>query len=118
MKADEKVAVDVAILVTGEAERGSMVNHELNSLAVLAPATDIPNSIEVSVEGLAIGDHITVADLKLPEGVETHVEPETLVINVTNPPVVELETEEGDEAAEGEADEAAEGDEESSEDSE
>ncbi|MCC2593593.1 50S ribosomal protein L25/general stress protein Ctc [Tessaracoccus sp. OS52] len=101
--AGEKVSVEVALIVTGEAERGSLVNHDLNTLTVEAPATAIPNEIEVSVEGLVIGDQILVKDLVLPEGVSTHVDPEALVVNVTQPQVVDLEVPSSDEDAVGAA---------------
>lgn len=111
VRADEKVSVEVVLVVTGEAERGSMVNQDLQSLTVLAPAVAIPDEIEVSIEGLEIGDQVLVGDLKLPEGVESQQEEDILVVNITQPVVADLETE--DEAAEGE-----EGAEESAEDSE
>ena len=41
VKAGEKVTVDVPLNFTGEAERGTLVNIDLNNLSVLAPATNI-----------------------------------------------------------------------------
>lgn len=112
VRADEKVSVEVALIITGEAERGSLINQDLQSLTVLAPAVAIPEEIEVSIEGLVIGDHITVGDLKLPAGVESQQEGDILVVNITQPTVADLETE-GEEGAEGEgAEESAEGSEE------
>ncbi len=108
VKAGEKVSVDVPLVLVGEAERGSMVNHDLTALPVLAPATNIPNEIEVSIEGLEIGAQILVSDVVLPEGVEVNTDPEALVLSVVVIPVVEEpEAEEGAEDAEAEA---AEGD--------
>lgn len=111
VKKGEKVTVEVPLILVGEAERGALVNHDLVTLTVLAPATDIPEEIEVSIEGLVIGDQILAGDLKMPEGVESLQEPDHLVINITPPPTVELETpsdedaevvEEGEEGEEGE----------------
>ncbi|HJE51687.1 MAG TPA: 50S ribosomal protein L25/general stress protein Ctc [Tessaracoccus flavescens] len=110
VKAGEKVTVDVPLHFTGEAERGNLVNVDLNSLSVLAPATNIPTEFEVSIEGLTAGDQVLVSDVKLPEGVEAAVDGETLVLNVIVAPVVELESTE-DEAAEGEAADAGAADE-------
>ena len=110
VKAGEKVTVDVPLNFTGEAERGNLVNVDLNSLSVLAPATNIPTEFEVSIEGLTAGDQVLVSDVKLPEGVEAAVDGETLVLNVIVAPVVELESTE-DEAAEGEAADAGAADE-------
>jgi len=108
VKKGEKVVVEVALEVVGEAERGSLVNQDLNTLSVLAPATDIPETIEVSIDGLVIGDQILVSDLKLPEGVEAQDEADLLVVGINPPVVVDLdEPTEGD-AAEGEAAEASE----------
>lgn len=110
VKAGEKVTVDVPLNFTGEAERGTLVNIDLNNLSVLAPATNIPTEFEVSIEGLDAGDQILVSDIKLPEGVEAAVEGDTLVLNVSVAPVVELESDtedaEGETAEDAEADEA------------
>lgn len=121
IRAGEKVVVEVALQLVGEvAERESMVNQDLQTLTVQAPATDIPESIEVSIEGMNIGDSLTVGDLTLPEGVEAQQEDDVLVVNVVPPPVVELETptDEDAEGEEGEGDEDAEGEEGDSEDDE
>lgn len=98
----EKVSVDVPLNIVGEADRGGMVNQDITSLTVLAPATNIPTELEVSIEGLEVGAQITVADLKLPEGVEADVDGETLVVSIVVPPSAEGEDAEG-EAAEGDA---------------
>lgn len=100
VKAGEKVQVDVALVVVGEAARGSLLNQDLQTLTVLAPAVDIPNEFEVSVEGLAIGEHVYVSDVTLPEGVESLVDGETLIVSV-NAPAVEGESAD-EEGAEGE----------------
>lgn len=106
VRAGEKVTVEVALVLTGEAERGSMVNQDLTTLTVSAPATAIPEEIEVSIEGMVIGDQILAGDIKLPEGVESLQDPEDMILNITPPPVVELdEPSEDDEAAEEDADE-------------
>ncbi|MHA6511031.1 50S ribosomal protein L25/general stress protein Ctc [Tessaracoccus sp. Z1128] len=100
--AGEKVTVEVPLVFTGEAERGALVNHELNNLTVLAPATDIPNELEVSIEGLTIGSHLTVADITLPEGVIAGVEGDVVVVSVGQAPVADLgETDVAEGASEG-----------------
>ncbi len=108
VKKGEKVSVEVPLTVVGEAERGALVNVDLTSLLVLAPATSIPNEIEVSIEGLVVGDQILAGDVKLPEGVVYEHDPEAMVLNVAPMPTAEPEpTVEVDEEAD-----AAEGDEE------
>jgi len=102
VKAGEKVAVDVPLVLVGDVANGAMVNHDLTALTVLAPATHIPTEFEISVKGLDVGAQILVSDVALPEGVEAHVDAETLVLSVVAIPSAESE------AAEGEATEAAE----------
>ncbi|MDO5735683.1 MAG: 50S ribosomal protein L25/general stress protein Ctc [Propionibacteriaceae bacterium] len=111
VKKGEKVSVEVPLHVVGEAERGALVNVDLTSLLVLAPATDIPNFIEVSIEGLVVGDQILAGDVALPEGVVSEQDPEAMVLNVAPMPTAEPESTVDDETAEAE-----EGDEDSEDD--
>ncbi|AQP45210.1 50S ribosomal protein L25/general stress protein Ctc [Tessaracoccus flavus] len=103
VRAGEKVTVDVPLHITGEVERGNLVNIDLNNLTVLAPATNIPTEFEVSIEGLTAGDHITVADIKLLEGVEAAVDGEHLVLNVVVAPTQDLESSDEESAEDVEA---------------
>ena len=48
-------------------------------------ATHIPERIEVDVEGLEEGTHITAADLTLPKGSTLVVDPETLIVAISIP---------------------------------
>lgn len=105
VKKGEKVTVEVAILLVGAAERGALVMQDLQTLKVHVPATHIPADIEVSIEGLVIGDQVFVRDIKLPADVEALDDPELLVVNVVAP-AVEAEAAE-EEAAEAEAAEEA-----------
>ncbi|WP_124054220.1 50S ribosomal protein L25/general stress protein Ctc [Arcanobacterium ihumii] len=107
VKADQKVEVEVPILTEGEPFGGAVASVELLTLSVLAPATSIPEHITVSVEGLEDGTTIRIADLELPEGVETAVDPEAPVIAVSIP-VVELGEDEAGDSEESEEAESAE----------
>ncbi|MGO1508271.1 MAG: 50S ribosomal protein L25/general stress protein Ctc [Microbacterium gubbeenense] len=105
VKKGEKIHVDVPIFVTGEPFPGTVANLDATSLAVEVEATNIPEHVEVSVEGLEEGQHITAADVKLPKGAALLAEPETLVVAIYVPieqPEGDAETEEGAEAAAGE----------------
>lgn len=82
----EKVAVEVQIVVTGDAAPGSLVAQDLNLLEVEADVSSIPESVEVSVEGLEIGTQIQAGDLTLPEGTTLRSDPELLVVNVVPAP--------------------------------
>src|SRR6476469_430113 len=79
----EKVTVDVPVHVVGDAVSETLVVTENSTVQVEAEATNIPEYIEVSVEGAEVGTQIHASDLQLPEGTTLLVDPETLVVNVT-----------------------------------
>lgn len=116
VRLDQEVSVTVPIVLTGETERtldGGIIAVTLYELKVSCLPTQIPESIQVSTDGLAIGSTITVADLEIPEGITVQDEPELAVVSVVAPRVETEDAEVEDEAAEGEqpeeaADEAAE----------
>jgi large subunit ribosomal protein L25 len=82
----EKVTVELPIILTGEPAPGGLVNQDLNTLTVEAEATHIPDSVEVSIEGLEVGSHITAADVALPAGTTLASDPELLVVGVVSAP--------------------------------
>ena len=80
----EKVEVEVNIHVEGELAAGSSVyNQEANTVLVAADATDLPETIVVNIEGRTAGQHVFAKDLVLPAGVELLLDPETMIINVS-----------------------------------
>jgi large subunit ribosomal protein L25 len=85
----EKVTVDVPLHVEGEAGDDTLVVVDHNSIAVEAEATHLPQQIVVSIEGLPAGTQVLAKDLQLPDGVVLSLDPETLIVNVTNAPSAE-----------------------------
>ncbi len=79
----EKVKVDVAVHVIGDAVPDALVNTELNSLEVMAEATHIPTGFDVDISGRPIGSQILAKEIVLPAGVELVTDPEQLVVNIT-----------------------------------
>ena len=104
----EKVTVDVALVVTGDAAPGSFVTQELNALEVECDVSSIPEQIEVSVEGVAIGTQIHAGDLTLPANTELRGDPEQLIVNVVAATEADAGTEPEAAEAEGETDTGAE----------
>lgn len=104
VRAGEKVTVDITVHVVGDAISGTMVVTDANTLTVEAEATHVPESIEVSIEGLEAGTQILAGSVPLPKGTTLVTDPETLVVNITEAKINE-EPADG-EAAEGEAAEA------------
>lgn len=90
VKADEKVDVEVPIEIIGEPKSGLVANQDLLNMEIFAPVIAIPEKIEVSVDGLEDGVVLSVADIKLPEGVEAKTDPEAIVLSVTTPQEVDI----------------------------
>lgn len=107
VKRGEKVTVDVPLVVSGTAGPGTLVSQEVTELTLEAEALHIPEQVELSVEGAEMGTQIHASDVKLPRGVTLQVDPETLIVNVTEAPseaaMEGAPAEESAEAAEAEA---------------
>jgi len=85
----EEVTVSVPLVFEGEDEapglqqEGALLQHPTTDLDVTCLANAIPEEIRVDLSKMEIGDSITVADLKLPEGVTTDTEPDTTVATIS-----------------------------------
>ncbi|WP_417510772.1 50S ribosomal protein L25/general stress protein Ctc [Microbacterium sp.] len=102
VKKGEKVHVEVPIFTVGESFSGTIVTNEVNTIRLEVEATHIPQHIEVSVEGLVEGTHITAADVKLPKGAALLDDPELLLLAVSVP-AAEVESSADADAAEAAA---------------
>jgi large subunit ribosomal protein L25 len=85
----ERVTIDVPLVVTGDVAPGAMLGQEHTTVQVEAEATHLPSEIEVSVEGLDAGAHVTAGDLTLPSGATLVTDAETLLLNITTAPTAE-----------------------------
>jgi len=119
----ERVTIDVPLIVTGNLIPDGFLDQQLVALSVDAEATNIPQSIEISIQDLQIGQSIHAGEVKLPEGTTLQTDAEAVVVHITGaqsaeqfdaemaeaeaelaPAVVEVEPEA---PAEAEADESA-----------
>lgn len=83
VKRGEKVNVDVPLHIEGDLGPGQhILEHVYNTLPVEAEATQIPDAIAVSVEGLVAGDSIEAKDITLPKGVSLTIEGDETVLSV------------------------------------
>jgi large subunit ribosomal protein L25 len=85
----EKVTIEVPLVIVGDLAPGAMLGQEYTSVQIEAEATHIPNEIEVSIQGLDAGAHITAGDLILPAGSTLVTDAETLLLNVSTAPTAE-----------------------------
>lgn len=110
VKRGEKVEVEIPVIFSGEAAPGALVTQDADVITVLADVLNIPEEIEINVEGFEIGTQILAGDVKMPANCELVSEADMLVINVVEPEEEELPEpgEEGAEATEEAAEEASE----------
>jgi large subunit ribosomal protein L25 len=97
VKANEKVEAEIPIRPkydegndVSPAERNSLiVLTNLDVVMVEAVPANLPDVLEYDAEKLVeVGDHLTVADLIIPEGVEVKVEPEHAIATVYEPSAI------------------------------
>jgi len=81
----EKVTVEVPILITGNAEPGGLLENVLNTLSIEAEATHIPQTVEVSIQGLEIGGSVTAGDVTLDEGLVLITDPASVIVHYLSP---------------------------------
>jgi large subunit ribosomal protein L25 len=98
VKKGEKVSVEVPVVVTGESFSGTIVTVDVATIKLEVEATHIPQNVEVSVEGLEEGAHITAGDVTLPKGAALIDDPELLLVAVSLP-AAEVAEEGAEEAA-------------------
>lgn len=102
--AGEKVTVQVPLRFVGAApgvKAGGMLQHVLDEIEVRCLPSEIPESLEVDVSGLSIGDSLHVSQVSVPAGVEVLADGERTVCSVL-PPTVGAAAEEEEEVEERE----------------
>lgn len=117
----ERIVVTVPVAVVGEspgANEGGVLQQEAYEVEVETLPGDIPQELEIDVSGLEIGENVSLADIRLPEGVTLVSDPEEVAATVTTPTEVTeddleaagiVEEPSDDEAAEGVEPDAEEG---------
>lgn len=101
----EKVVVDVTVHVEGEVAQGNEFVLDHATVPVEAEATHLPESVTISLEGRAAGEHVYATDVQVPAGATLQLEDEIVIATVSE--VVEQDL--GDESVQEE--QAAEGEE-------
>ncbi len=98
----EKVSVEVPVVITGEAQPGTLVTQDATTIEVSVEALHIPEQFEISLEGAEAGTQVLAKDVTIPSGAELVTDPETLIVAVNVAPTA---GEMDGESAEGEAEE-------------
>jgi len=94
VRLDRPIQTQVVVELVGESEgvkEGGVLTQVAREVTVEALPMDIPEHLELDISGMAIGDSMRVADLRVPEGVKLLDDPEeTVLATVTPPTKVEL----------------------------
>ena len=112
IKRGEKVEVEVPVTITGEPAPGLMFIQDADVLMVEADVLNIPEEIEVSIEGAEDGTVVTAADLTMPEDTTLVAEEDTVIVTISEPEVDEELEAAAEAAEEGGADAGADSEEE------
>ena len=103
-----KVSVDVHLIGKSAGEKmGGLVNQVLKSIHVECLPVDIPQSVDLDVTAVELGQVLHVSDLSLPDKVKILHQPNEVILSVQLEKVKEEETTEDEELAEGETEATA-----------
>ena len=84
----QNITVEIPIHLTGKAEGqdlGGIVQHGARKVKIECLPSAIPDSLDVDITSLGIGDVLHLRDVSLPEGVNLIDEPDTTVVSVVAP---------------------------------
>ncbi|HEX9824762.1 MAG TPA: 50S ribosomal protein L25 [Actinomycetota bacterium] len=112
IRRDVAIQVNVPIHPVGESagvKEGGVLEHHLWELHIEVLPTNVPESIEIDISELQIGDSLRVESAIIPGGVTVLTPAEETILAVVPPPVLELPEEEVAEGEVAEGEEAAEG---------
>ena len=102
---DQKIKVSIPVVTTGESkgvELGGVLQLVRHEVDVLCYPNEIPESIEVEITDMEIGDSLHIGDVSLDEAIELADEANFTLVTILSPKVEEEEEEEEEELEEGE----------------
>ncbi|PFG32330.1 50S ribosomal protein L25/general stress protein Ctc [Sanguibacter antarcticus] len=85
VKRGEKVEVEVAVHIVGDAAPGTIHILESQSVVIEALATNLPRFVEASIEGLGAGATVYARDITLPEGATLITDPNAYIVLISVP---------------------------------
>jgi len=120
LKRTTKINLFIPVEISGEEEcpgirQGGSLIMVRPEIELIVTAGDIPESIAISLEGLEIGDTITISSVDLPAGAKPTIDRDFVIANIQAPTVLAATDDDEVEAAEGEAVEGEEGETEAAE---
>ncbi|HAJ32055.1 MAG TPA: 50S ribosomal protein L25 [Candidatus Atribacteria bacterium] len=101
----EKLTLEVDIELIGEpigVKEGGILQVELRKVEIECLPSHVPENLKADLTSLKVGDHITIGEMEIPEGVEVLTDPDKIIAAVVPPAKVEEVVEEEEEVVEGE----------------
>lgn len=98
----EKVEVEIPVVLAGEPVAPAIAMVDLQTLTLSVDALNVPEEVEISVEGTEDGYQLFAGDVTLPDDAELITDAEILVASVALPRVQEESADESDESADSE----------------
>ncbi|GMR04692.1 MAG: 50S ribosomal protein L25/general stress protein Ctc [Thermodesulfobacteriota bacterium] len=98
----QSITVEIPLILIGKAEGqtlGGIVQHGVRKVTVACLPRSIPDSLEVDVTSLGIGQAFHLKDVKLPDGVTLVDDPDITVVSIAAP-LAEEEAKTGEEVEE------------------
>ncbi|MEM1341875.1 MAG: 50S ribosomal protein L25/general stress protein Ctc [Pseudomonadota bacterium] len=90
-------------------KRGGVLTVVRQEVELVVTADEIPESVVVDLDGLEIGDTVTISSVNLPKGARPTIDRDFVIANITAPSgLLSAEAEEGEDGGEEGAAEAAE----------
>ena len=90
----ETVTVEIPVVATGEIAPGGLLETVVTALPVEAEATELPNVIEIDVQGLEPGSSVHAKDIKLPAGIALAGDPDAVILHILTPSAPEATADE------------------------
>lgn len=98
VNAEETVEVELPVELRGEApgtKEGGVVLHTVHTLTLRCPAGVIPEKLQLTINELHLGESIAASEIELPDKASLVDDPETIIVQCTEPEAEEEVDEEG-----------------------
>jgi len=93
LREDEEITVQVPVEVTGEAygvkTEGGILSVATREISVACLPKSIPESVQLDITELKLGESVHARDLQLPGGVKLAIDPDETIVSVVSVRVVE-----------------------------
>jgi len=94
IRRDEKISISVAVHEVGESigvSEGGVVEHHLREIELECLPADVPERIEVDISHMRLGDMVHVGEIPPPSGSTFLTDPETPVLSIITPAILQVE---------------------------